>query len=126
MAEKRTVYKIQEIGDIGEAHISVEVFSMIVALAATEVEGVASLAGNITNELVSRLGMKGLQKGVKVEIRDHVVKVDLELNLKYDQNILETSKAVQERVKNAVENMTGFSVSEVNVRVANINTDSEA
>ena len=125
MAEKRTVYKIQEIGEIGEAHISLEVFSMIVGLAATEVEGVASLAGNVTNELVSKLGMKGLQKGVKVEIKDHVVKVDLELNLKYDQNILETSKAVQDRVKNAVENMTGFSVAEVNIKIANENVEGE-
>ena len=125
MAEKRTVYKIQEIGEIGEAHISLEVFSMIVGLAATEVEGVASLAGNVTNELVSKLGMKGLQKGVKVEIKDHVVKVDLELNLKYDQNILETSKAVQDRVKNAVENMTGFSVAEVNIKIANVNVEGE-
>jgi uncharacterized alkaline shock family protein YloU len=126
MADKRIVYKLQDLGGIGEVHIADEVITIIAGLAATEVEGVASMAGNITNELVSRLGMKGLQKGVKVEIRDHVVKVDLELNLKYDQNILETSKAVQERVKNAVENMTGFSVSEVNVRIANINTDNEA
>ena len=125
MAEKRIRYKIQELDGAGEVHITDEVVAIIAGLAATEVEGVASLAGSITNELVSRLGMKGLQKGVKVEIKDHVVKVDLELNLKYDQNILETSKAVQERVKNAVENMTGFSVAEVNIKIANVNVEGE-
>ena len=52
---------------MGEVKIADEVVGIIAALAATEVEGVASMAGNITNELISRLGMKNLSKGVKVE-----------------------------------------------------------
>ena len=66
MAEKRITYKIQDLGGIGEAQIADEVVAIIAGLAATEVEGVASMAGNITNELVSKLGMKNLSKGVKV------------------------------------------------------------
>ena len=66
MAEKRTTYKIQDVGGIGEVKIADEVVTIIAALAATEVEGVASMGGNITNELVSKLGMKNLSKGVKV------------------------------------------------------------
>lgn len=55
MAEKRTTYKIQDVGGIGEVKIADEVVTIIAALAATEVEGVASMGGNITNELVSKL-----------------------------------------------------------------------
>ena len=89
-------------------------------LAATEVEGVAAMAGNITNELISKLGMKNLSKGVKVEVTDADVKVDLALNLIFEANILEVSGKVQEKVKSAIESMTGMKVSVVNVRVAGV------
>ena len=77
MAEKRTTYKIQDLGGIGEVQIADEVVAIIAGLAATEVDGVASMAGNITNELVSKLGMKNLSKGVKVTVLEGVVTVDL-------------------------------------------------
>ena len=57
MAEKRTTYKLQDVGGIGEVKIADEVVTVIAGLAATEVEGVASMEGNITNELVSKLGV---------------------------------------------------------------------
>ena len=125
MAEKRTTYKIQELEGIGEVQIADEVVSIIAGLAATEVEGVASMAGNITNELVSKLGMKNLSKGVKIEIIDGVVTVDLTLNIEYGRNILETSKKVQEKVKSAIENMTGLEVAVVNIHIASVDMDSE-
>ena len=123
MAEKRTTYKIQDLGGIGEVQIADEVVAIIAGLAATEVDGVASMAGNITNELVSKLGMKNLSKGVKVTVLEGVVTVDLTLNIEFGMNILETSKKVQERVKAAIENMTGLTVSDVNVRIASVEMD---
>ena len=120
MAEKRTTYKIQDLGGIGEVHIADEVVAIVAGLAATDVDGVASMAGNITNELVSKLGKKNLSKGVKVEVTDTDVKVDLTLILKFEANILAVSGAVQEKVKSAIESMTGMNVSEVNVRVAGV------
>ena len=97
-----------------------EVVAIIAALAATEVEGVASMAGNITNELISRLGMKNLSKGVKVDVLEGVVTVSLALNLKYNYSIMDVSAKVQEKVKNAVENMTGLEVADVNIKVAGV------
>jgi uncharacterized alkaline shock family protein YloU len=123
MAEKRTTYKIQDIEGIGEVQIADEVVTIIAGLAATEVDGVASMAGNITNELVSKLGMKNLSKGVKVEIVDSVVSVDLTLNIEYGMNILETSKKVQEKV--AIENMTGLEVADVNIHIASVDMENE-
>ena len=125
MAEKRNVYKIQDLGGIGEVHIADEVVTIIAGLAATEVEGVASMAGNITNELVSKLGMKSLARGVRVIIEDNRVVVDLNLNIEYGKNILETSRAVQERVKTSIENMTGMEVPEVNVYIAGVDMENE-
>ena len=81
-------------------------------------DGVASMAGNITNEVIGKLGIKNLSKGVKVDVLEGVVTVSLALNLKYDYSIMEVTKKVQEKVKNAVENMTGLEVADVNIKVA--------
>ena len=106
MAEDRNIYKIHDNGSLGEVQIADEVVAIIAGLAATEVEGVGSMAGNITNELVGKLGMKNLSKGVKVDILENIVCVDLALNIEYGYNILETSKTVQEKVKAAIENVS--------------------
>lgn len=120
MAEKRITYKVKELEGIGEVQISEEVVEIVAALAATEVKGVASMAGNITNELVSKLGAKNLSKGVKLTVLDNVVTVDLTLNIEFGKNILETSKKVQERVKSSIESMTGLEVADVNIHIASV------
>lgn len=104
----------------GEVQIADEVVAIIAGLAATEVEGVQSMAGNITNELVGKLGMKNLSKGVKVEVIDGVIDVDLALNLEYGYSIPKVSGKVQEKVKSAIENMTGLEVADVNIRIASV------
>ena len=121
MAEDRKTFKIKD-GHLGEVKIADEVVAIIAGLAATEVEGVSSMAGNITNELVSKLGMKNLSKGVRVEVLSGIVNVnvDVALNIAYGYSIPEVSAKVQERVKSAIENMTGLEVSIVNVRIATV------
>ena len=123
MAEKRTTYKLQDVGGIGEVKIADEVVTVIAGLAATEVEGVASMEGNITNELVSKLGVKNLSKGVKVHVGEQDVVVNLALNIKYGCEIPKVSSAVQDKVKTAIETMTGLDVSEVNIKIAGVNID---
>ena len=123
--DKRNIYTIQDDSSMGEVKIADEVVGIIAALAATEVEGVASMAGNITNELISRLGMKNLSKGVKVDVLEGVVTVSLALNMKYNYSIMDVSAKVQEKVKSAVENMTGLEVADVNVKVAGVEMESQ-
>lgn len=113
-------YAVRESVDLGEVIISEEVVAIIAGLAATEVEGVDSMAGNITNELVARLGMTKLQRGVKVRVQDRQVEVDLSLVIKYGYEIPEVSDKVQEKVKSAIETMTGLSVCGVNITIAGI------
>ncbi len=119
MAEDRKGFKIKD-DKLGEVKIADEVVAIIAGLAATEVDGVSSMAGNITNELVSRLGMKNLSKGIRVDVLDGVVGVDVALNIAYGYAIPDVSSKVQEKVKTAIENMTGLEVSGVNVRIASV------
>ena len=119
MAEDRKGFKIKD-DKLGEVKIADEVVAIIAGLAATEVEGVSSMAENITNELVSKLGMKNLSKGIRVEVALGVVKVAVSLKIAYGYAIPQVSSKVQERVKNAIENMTGLEVSGVNVRIASV------
>lgn len=123
--DERNIYTIQNDAGKGEVKIADEVVAIIAALAATEVEGVASMAGNITNELISRLGMKNLSKGVKVDVLEGVVTVSLTLNLKYNYSVVEVSGKVQEKVKNADENMTGLEVADVNIKVAGVEMENQ-
>ena len=123
MGEDRKTFKIKD-GNLGEVKIADEVVAIIAGLAATEVEGVGSMAGNITNELVSKLGMKNLSKGIRVEVLDGKVSVDVALNISYGYSIPEVSAKVQDRVKNAIENMTGLEVSIVNIRIASVDMGS--
>ena len=122
--EMNNEYKIQLENNRGEIIVADEVIAVITGLAAMEVEGVASMAGNATKELISKLGIKSLSKGVSVEVRDNVVVIDATVNLKYGYNIKAVSQKVQEKIKMAVENMTGLTVAGVNVRVAGIEVNS--
>ena len=123
MAEKRNVYKIHESSENGDVQIADNVVAIIAGLAATEIKGVASMAGNITNELVGKLGMKNLSKGVKVDVTEEHVSVDLSLNIKYGYNIPGVSEKVQDKVKSAIENMTGLNVLDVNIKIAGVNME---
>ena len=125
MAEKRITYKIQDLGGIGEVQIADEVVAIIAGLAATEVEGVASMAGNITNELVSKLGKKSLSKGIRVKVEDGIVNVNVALNIAYGYSVPKTCKKVQEKVKAAIENMTGLEVQKVDIQIANVSISKE-
>ena len=106
--------------NVGVVKIADDVVAMIASLAATEVEGVSALAGNITNELMSKVGMKKLTKGVRVEVAEGCVRVDLVLTMEYGYNIPATCKQVQAKVKAAIENMTGLTCTDVNVRIAGV------
>lgn len=123
--EERSTYTIKEDENLGEVKIADEVVAIIAGLAAMEVEGVASMSGNATKELISRLGMKSLSKGVKVDVLEGIVTVSLKLTLQYGYNVLEVSGKVQEKVKTAIENMTGLTVADVNIRVAGVDIPEE-
>ena len=116
--EEKNTYTIKTDENLGEVKIADEVVAIIA--------GLASMAGNATRELISKLGMKSLSKGVKVDVLDGIVTVSLALNLNYGYSIKEITSKVQEKVKTAIENMTGLEVADVNIRVAGVEIPEEA
>ena len=105
---------------VGTVRIADDVVAMIASVAAQEVDGVAGMAAGTTREFLGSIGVKDPQKGGRVEVNDRNVRVDLQIIMGYGFNIPATSSKVQARVKQAIENMTGLSVTDVNVRIAGI------
>ncbi len=104
----------------GEVKIADEVVAIIAGLAASEVKGVASMAGNVTRDLIEKLGVKSLSKGVRVQVEEGDVKVAMNINIDYGYNVPETCAKIQDKVKTAIETMTGLEVSEVNIKIASV------
>ena len=121
MANEATHTSTIELKDgYGEVKIADEVVAIIAGLAASEVKGVASMAGNATRDLIEKLGVKSLTKGVKIQIEDQEVNVAMNVNLKYGYNVPETCTEIQDKVKTAIETMTGLSVTGVNIKIVNV------
>ena len=108
---------------IGNISIADGVVASIAGIAAIEVDGVSKLTGNISKELVSKLGKKNLANGVKVDIVDGVVNADISVEIKYGTAIKKVSEEIQVKVKQAIGNMTGLTVGVVNVVVSGIKLD---
>ena len=121
----RPVSKIYDNESTGEVQIADDVVATIAGLAATEVEGVYAMTGNLTNELVGKLGVKNLSKGVKVVVEGREVFAELAITVDYGVDVVEVAKTVQSKVKVAIENMTGLEVMAVNVKIAGVNIDNK-
>lgn len=111
-------YHVEHTQENGVVRIADDVIASIAGIAATEVDGVIRLTGNITNEIVSKIAMNNLSKGVHIEVENQHVKVRVNCEILYGSNIPEIARQVQDKVKQNVENMTGLFVQEVNVYVA--------
>lgn len=105
---------------IGVIRIADDVVAMIASYAAREIDGVTDMAGTAPGEWLGRVGYKNPLRGVKVEVEDGRVRTDISIVMGYGYNIPATSSKVQSRVKQAIENMTGLTVTDVNVRIAGI------
>lgn len=107
---------------LGSIRIADEVVEVIAGLAASEVEGVVGMSGGLVGDLANMLGRnKNLSKGVKVEVGEHEVAVDLFIVVEYGVAIPDVALNVQEAVKEAIESMTGLKVVEANVHVQGVN-----
>lgn len=104
--------------------ISNDVIAVIAGVAVSEVQGVASMSGSFAGGITEVLsGKKNLAKGIKVEKAENVAKIDVNIIVEYGSRIPDVAFEIQNRVKKAVEGMTGFKVEEVNVHVQGVNTD---
>ncbi len=111
---------VKKDNSLGSIRIADEVVSIIAGLAATEVDGIAGMSGGIAGGIAEMLGRKNFAKGVKVEVGEKEAAVDLYIIVKYGVRIPDVALAAQENVKQAIENMTGLSVVEVNIHVQGV------
>ncbi len=104
--------------------IADDVIAVIAGAAASEVPGVASMAGGFAggiSEVFS--GKKNFAKGIKVEAGEKETRIDVNIIVEYGVRIPDVAFEIQNRVKKAVEGMTGLKVVDVNVHVQGVNTD---
>lgn len=106
--------------DVGSVKIADEVVSIVAALAATEVEGVAGMSGGLAGGIAELLGKKNFSKGVRVAVTGKTVAIEIYVIIEYGICIPDVAIAIQEKVKEAVENMTAFEVTAVDIHVQGI------
>ena len=104
--------------------ISNDVIAVISGVAVSEVPGVYGMSGGFAGGITEVLkGKKNLAKGIKVEATEKEVKIDVNIIVEYGTRIPDVAFEIQNRVKKAVENMTGLKVSEINIHVQGVNTE---
>ena len=111
--------------NVGAIKIANEVVTIIAGLAATEVQGVAGMSGGIAGDIVEILKGKNLSKGVKVEVGEKETAIDLFIIVEYGVRIPDIAWEIQNKVKKAVESMTGLAVVEVNIHIQAVNFEKE-
>ena len=121
---KKETLTIQDEGGNGFIRISDDVVADIAALAVTEVDGVAHLSGGVSDEMISKISRKKLSKGIRVIFDEEGFRVDVSAVVKFGYNIVEVSTSIQEKVKQALQTMTGLMPAVVNVRVSGVDFSS--
>ena len=129
--ENKDTIEKNEIVEISEANneqikIADDVVSIIAGKAVSEISGVAGMAGGFAggiSEVFS--GKKNLSKGIKVDVGEKEVKIDVNIIVEYGARIPDVAFEIQNRVKKSVETMTGLNVTSVNVHVQGVNIPEE-
>lgn len=120
MTDAKKLEETSHTTSLGAIRIANEVVAVIAGLAATEIGGIAGMSGGIAGGIAEMLGRRNLARGVKVDVGEHEAAVDLFIIVEYGVRIPDLALRAQENVKQAIENMTGLAVIEVNVHVQGV------
>jgi alkaline shock protein len=123
--QEEKIMSVEEVVSMGGVKISDDVIATIASLAASEIEGVSKMSGSMAANLTEILGKKNFSKGVKVQLEEDTVEIDVYLSVVYGSIIQEVAEKVQENVKKAIESMTEFKVMTVNVHVQGVTEPEE-
>ncbi|TCP31183.1 putative alkaline shock family protein YloU [Scopulibacillus darangshiensis] len=119
--EENQMFEMEESGsDLGKVEISPEVIEIIASLAATEVEGVASMHGGFATGVVEKISRRSYGKGVKVDLTDEGILVDVQLHMNYGVSIPEVGQKVQDNIMQTLKTMTALDVKAINIHVVGI------
>ncbi|MBG9448706.1 hypothetical protein ABE67_05110 [Cytobacillus firmus] len=120
MNENNILEMSPENSGLGKVEIAPEVIEVIAGIAASEVEGVAQMRGNFATGVVERLGKKNHGKGVKVELTEEGIKVDVYCLMKFGISIPSVAQKIQDNIRQALLNMTALDAQEVNIHIVGI------
>lgn len=126
MDQHKTLLNVSNDASLGKVEISPEVIEIITGIAASEVEGISSMRGNFATGVAERFGKKTHSKGVKVELTDDGVIIDLYVTVKFGTPIRQTAETLQKNVKQALQNMTALETKAINVHVLAIEVGTES
>jgi len=110
----------KEILKNGQVHISTDVLSIITSIAAREIEGVQDASSGFVDEISNLFNKKNYSKGIKIELKENNVYIDISINIEYGYNIHKVAEAVQQKVTEKIETMTNLNIISINVNVANV------
>ncbi|MBP3039756.1 Asp23/Gls24 family envelope stress response protein [Bacillaceae bacterium Marseille-Q3522] len=120
MSENNVLEMNQEHNSLGKVEIAPEVIEVIAGIAATEVDGVSQMRGNFASGVVEILGKKSHSKGVKVELTDEGIIVDVYCFMKFGVSIPNVAQKIQDNIRQALFNMTALETTEVNIHIVGI------
>lgn len=114
---------MEENNSITEAdsiRVSSEVIRKIVGIAVGKVEGISGMSAGLVGGIAERLGQRDLSKGIKVHQFDNQITIDINVIVEYGVKIPEIAEKLQDTVRQAVEDTTGYQVNTVNLHVQGI------
>ncbi|MGM9926208.1 MAG: Asp23/Gls24 family envelope stress response protein [Bacillus sp. (in: firmicutes)] len=121
MAEQNNMLEMTQTNNsLGKVEIAPEVIEVIAGIAASEVEGIAQMRGNFATGVVEKLGKKNHGKGVKVELSEDGIKVDIYCMIKFGVSIPKVATAAQDNIRQALINMTAIEADEINIHVVGV------
>ncbi|PLS15306.1 Asp23/Gls24 family envelope stress response protein [Bacillus sp. M6-12] len=120
MSENQMLEMNENNSGLGKVEIAPEVIEVIAGIAAGEVEGVAQMRGSFASGVVERLGKKNHGKGVKVELTETSIKVDVYCVMKFGVSIPKVAQEVQDNIRQTLLNMTALEADEVNIHVVGV------
>lgn len=120
---EQPLLNVSENTSLGKVEIAPEVIEVITGIAASEVDGLASMRGNFATGVVERFGKKSHSKGVKVELTESGILIDLFVVLNFGVSIPQVAQKLQENIRQTLKNMTALEIDEINVHVVGIQMD---
>ncbi|WP_017186569.1 Asp23/Gls24 family envelope stress response protein [Alkalibacillus haloalkaliphilus] len=124
--DENQLLNVSEDNSLGRVEIAPEVIEVIAGIAANEVSGVANMRGNIASNVTERLGKKKHGKGVKVELTEEGIEIDVYTVLDYGVSIPKVCEKIQDNIRTTLKNMTALEIIEINVHVVGVQIEEKS
>ncbi|GEL77370.1 Asp23/Gls24 family envelope stress response protein [Tenuibacillus multivorans] len=118
--EDKQLLNVSDDQTLGKVEIAPEVIEVIAGIAANEVSGVANMRGNLASNVTERFGKKKHGKGVKVDLSEEGIVIDVFTDLDYGVSIPTVAQKIQDSIRSTLKNMTALEILEINVHVVGI------